>query len=219
MKVQINVPDTLRDITLDQYQRFEKLNTEENKDSSFLLQKMIEIFCNLNLKDVANIKYNSVKEITNHLNKVFEVKTDLITTFKLKGIEFGFIPQLDDITLGEYIDLDTYLGDWDNMNKAMNVLYRPITQKNKNKYSIEEYKESDNSNLLNDMPLDVVMGSLVFFWNLNNELLQTTLRYLNKEAKKMNMEQRLVLEENGVGYPLYTVSHKKMLPDLTMLQN
>ncbi len=219
MKVQINVPDTLRDITLDQYQRFEKLNTEENKDSSFLLQKMIEIFCNLNLKDVANIKYNSVKEITNHLNKVFEVKTDLITTFKLKGIEFGFIPQLDDMTLGEYIDLDTYLGDWDNMNKAMNVLYRPITQKNKNKYSIEEYKESDNSNLLNDMPLDVVMGSLVFFWNLNNELLQTTLRYLNKEAKKMNMEQRLVLEENGVGYPLYTVSHKKMLPDLTMLQN
>jgi len=219
MKVQINVPDTLRDITLDQYQRFEKLNTEENKDSSFLLQKMIEIFCNLNLKDVANIKYNSVKEITNHLNKVFEVKTDLITTFKLKGIEFGFIPQLDDMTLGEYIDLDTYLGDWDNMNKAMNVLYRPITQKNKNKYSIEEYKESDNSNLLNDMPLDVVMGSLVFFWNLNSELLQTTLRYLNKEAKKMNMEQRLVLEENGVGYPLYTVSHKKMLPDLTMLQN
>tara|TARA_R110002012_G_scaffold247545_1_gene423210 strand:+ start:921 stop:1580 length:660 start_codon:yes stop_codon:yes gene_type:complete len=219
MKVQITVPDSLKDITLDQYQRFEKINTEENKDSSFLLQKMIEIFCNLNLKDVANIKYNSVQEITNHLNKVFEAKTDLITTFKFGGIEFGFIPELDNITLGEYIDLDTYLGEWDNMNKAMSVLYRPITNKNKNRYTIEDYKESDNTELLKSMPLDIVMGSLVFFWNLNKELLQTTLRYLNKEAKKMNMDQRLVLEENGDGYPLYTVSHKRMLPNLKISQN
>lgn len=219
MKVQINVPDSLKDITLDQYQRFEKINTEENKDSSFLLQKMIEIFCNLNLKDVANIKYNSVQEITNHLNKVFEAKTELITTFKLKGIEFGFIPELDNITLGEYIDLDTYLGDWDNMDKAMSVLYRPIKLKSKNRYSIEDYKESDNNKLLKYIPLNIVMGSLVFFWNLNNELLQTTLRYLNKEAKKMNMEQLQVLDENGDGYPLYMHSLEKMLPNLKILQN
>ena len=45
MKVEINVPDSLKEITLDQYQRFEKLNTEENKESTFLLQKMVEIFC------------------------------------------------------------------------------------------------------------------------------------------------------------------------------
>ena len=72
MKVQITVPDSLKDIKLDQYQRFEKLNTEENKDTSFILQKMIEIFCNLNLKDVANIKFRSIQEITKHLNGVFD---------------------------------------------------------------------------------------------------------------------------------------------------
>jgi len=219
MKVQINVPDSLKDITLEQYQKFEKLNTEENKDSSFLLQKMIEIFCNLNLKDVANIKYKSVQEITKHLNKVFDVKTDLTPTFKLGGIEFGFIPVLDDMTLGEYIDLDTYLGDWENMDKAMNVLYRPITLNNKNRYNIEDYKESDNTELFKDMPLDIAMGSLVFFWNLNNELLQITLRYLNQEAKKMNMEQRLALEESGVGINQSMDSLRRMLPSLTILQN
>ena len=219
MKVQINVPDSLKDITLEQYQKFEKLNTEENKDSSFLLQKMIEIFCNLNLKDVSNIKYKSVQEITKHLNKVFDVKTDLTPTFKLGGIEFGFIPVLDDMTLGEYIDLDTYLGDWENMDKAMNVLYRPITLNNKNRYNIEDYKESDNTELFKDMPLDIAMGSLVFFWNLNNELLQITLRYLNQEAKKMNMEQRLALEESGVGINQSMDSLRRMLPSLTILQN
>ena len=219
MKVQINVPDSLKDITLEQYQKFEKLNTEENKDSSFLLQKMIEIFCNLNLKDVSNIKYKSVQEITKHLNKVFDVKTDLTPTFKLGGIEFGFIPVLDDMTLGEYIDLDTYLGDWENMDKAMNVLYRPITVNNKNRYNIEDYKESDNTEIFKDMPLDIVMGSLVFFWNLNKELLQITLRYLNQETRKMTLEQRQVLEKNGDGYPLSMDLHKKILPALIQLQN
>ena len=219
MKVQINVPDSLKDITLEQYQKFEKLNTEENKDSSFLLQKMIEIFCNLNLRDVANIKYKSVQEITKHLNKVFDVKTDLTPTFKLGGIEFGFIPVLDDMTLGEYIDLDTYLGDWENMDKAMNVLYRPITVNNKNRYNIEDYKESDNTELFKDMPLDIAMGSLVFFWNLNSELLQITLKYLNQETRKMTLEQRQVLEKNGDGYPLSMDLHKKILPALIQLQN
>ena len=219
MKVQIDVPDSLKEITLEQYQKYEKLNTEDNKDTTFLQQKMVEVFCDLNLKDVASIKYKSVQEITKHLNKIFNVKTELITTFKLGDKEFGFIPMLDDITLGEYIDLDTYLAEWANMHKAMNVLYRPIKFKKGNKYNIEDYKETDNTELFKHIPLDVVMGSLVFFWNLNKELLQTTLRYLNKEAKKMNMDQRLVLEENGDGYPLYTVSHKKMLPNLKISQN
>jgi hypothetical protein len=28
------------------------------------------------------------------------------------------------MSFGEYIDLDTYIGDWDNIEKAMAVLYR-----------------------------------------------------------------------------------------------
>ena len=110
MKVEINVPDSLKEITLDQYQRFEKLNTEENKESTFLLQKMVEIFCNLNLKDVANIKYKSVQEIVVHLNKIFDQKHSLTPTFTLGNVEYGFIPVLDDMSLGEFIDLDENLG-------------------------------------------------------------------------------------------------------------
>ena len=219
MKIEINVPDSLKEITLGQYQKFEKLNTEENKDTSFILQKMIEIFCNLNLKDVSNIKFNSVQEITKHLNKVFDVKTELTSTFKLNGLDFGFVPDLDNITLGEYIDLDTYLGDWPNMHKAMNVLYRPITINNNDRYNIEDYKESDNSESLKDMPLNIAMGSLVFFWNLNSELLQITLNYLNQETKKMSLEQRQILMENGGGIHLSMGSLKKMLPSLIRLPN
>ena len=40
---------------------------------------------------------------------------------------------LDDMTLGEYIDLDNTLGEWQEMHKAMSILYRPITFQRKNK--------------------------------------------------------------------------------------
>ena len=218
MKVQIDVPDSLKEITLKQYQRYEKLNTEDNKDTTFLQQKMVEVFCDLNLKDVASIKYKSVQEITKHLNKIFNVKTELTTTFKLGDKEFGFIPMLDDITLGEYIDLDTYLAEWANMHKAMNVLYRPIKFKKGNKYNIEDYKETDNTELFKHIPLNVVMGSLVFFWNLKNELLKTILNYLTKETEEMTMEQRLALQGSGDGILQSLTLLKKMLPSLTILQ-
>jgi len=67
------------------------------------------------------------------------------------------------MTLGEYIDLDTYFGDWDNMHKAMSVLYRPVTKEKNDLYNIEDYDGTKYSDVLKSMPLDVVLGSIVFF--------------------------------------------------------
>jgi len=215
MKVEINVPDSLNEITLDQYQRFEKLNTEENQGSTFLLQKMVEIFCNLDLKNVAEIKYKSVQEIIIHLNQLFDIKHKLIPTFKLGGVEYGFIPVLDEMTLGEYVDLDENLSDWSNMQKAMSVLYRPIAFKKGHKYNIESYKGMNDK--LRYMPLDVVFGAMVFFWNLNNELITTILNYLPKEMEKLTTQQKERLEASGVGINQSMVLLKEMLPSLMKL--
>tara|TARA_R100000935_G_C2833665_1_gene166723 strand:+ start:1361 stop:2008 length:648 start_codon:yes stop_codon:yes gene_type:complete len=213
MKLNILVPDHLNEITLEQYQKFAKLNTKENEGSAFLLHKMIEVFCNLDLKDIATIKYKDVQKITLQLNKVFDKKTELIPTFKLKGIEYGFVPELDEITLGEYIDLDNYLGDWDNMHKAMAVLYRPINFKKNNKYHIEDYKGSNS--IMLDMPLDIALGAMVFFWSLNEELLQITLNYLNKEIpNNLTSQQKEALEKSGIGINQSMDLLKGMLPNL-----
>jgi len=217
MKVEINVPDSLNEITLSQYQRFEKLNTEENQGSTFLLQKMVEIFCNLDLKDVAEIKYKSVQEIAVHLNKVFDTKHSLIPTFNLRGVEYGFIPVLDDMTLGEYVDLDENLGDWQSMHKAMSVLYRPITFKKGHKYTIEKYKGMND--IMKDAPLDVVFAAMVFFWNLNSELVTTILNYLQKEVNNLTTHQRERLEASGVGINQSMELLKEMLPSLIKLPN
>lgn len=200
MKIEILVPESLNEIKLEQYQKFIRLNTKENQGSSFLMQKMIEIFCNLNLKDIAKVKYSSVQVITGKLNNVFSKKTKLINRFKLGDTYFGFIPDLDNMTLGEYIDLDTYFGDWDNMHKAMSVLYRPIKNSKGDLYNIEDYEGTKYSDVLKHMPLDVVFGSIFFFYNLSSELLTVTLNYLKEETEtNLTTQQKETLEKNGLG--------------------
>ncbi len=217
MKVDILVPSSLSEITLEQYQKFERINTEENQDTNFLMHKMVEVFCDLDLKDVAKIRFNYVKSILNDLNGLFNTKDELIPTFTLNGVEYGFIPALDDMTLGEYIDLDENFSSWETMHKAMAVLYRPITLKSRDKYHIEDYKGLELSVEMKRMPLDVVMSAMVFFYRLNNELLQTTLNYLSQEfPKQMTMEQRQTLAENGVGIKASMESLRGMLRSMTI---
>jgi hypothetical protein len=143
MKLEITIPTELSEIKLSQYQKFIKI-AKDNEDGEFLRQKMVQIFCNIDLKDVATIKYKQVSEITAKMFDQFTKKHQLIKSFKLNGKEFGFIPNLDDLKTGEYVDLDTYIVDWDDIHKAMAVLYRPITRRQGEKYLIEEYEAQTN---------------------------------------------------------------------------
>ena len=220
MKVDIQIPSNLSEVTLEQYQKFTKLNTDENQDSSFLMHKTVEIFCNLNLQDIAKVKFTYVQEILNDINNLFDKKQDLIPTFTHRGIEYGLIPVLDDMTLGEYVDLDENFTDWDTMHKAMTVLYRPVTLKKGDRYQIEEYNGLDNAETMKQIPLDVVMGCMFFFWNLNEELLKTTLNYLSQEVpKELTTEQLQTLVKSGGGINQSMDSLKEMLDDLNISLN
>tara|TARA_R100001443_G_scaffold5226_1_gene13944 strand:+ start:528 stop:1163 length:636 start_codon:yes stop_codon:yes gene_type:complete len=188
MKLQITIPEKLSEITLSQYQSWLKV-AEGKEITPFLQQKMIEIFCNVTLKQVLMIKATDIDSITNDINKVFKEKPKLITMFKLNEMEFGFIPKLDEVSFGEYIDLDSYLPNWDTMHKAMNVLFRPVTYKKKEKYLVSDYEGSGKYDLRN-MTLDVVFGSIVFFWSLKNELQNHILNYLANQ-KEITISQEL----------------------------
>lgn len=185
MEVKIKIPAELSDITLGQYQRFMSIN-ENITQGEFLDQKMIEIFCEIPLKHVLLIQRKSVVSIIQDISKLFTEKYPLINTFKIKNQEFGFIPNLDSITQGEYIDINNYLQSWDTMHKAMAVLYRPIKQKKGNNYSIIDYQGTDEfSDLMKFMPLDAALGAYVFFWNLGNELLKATRNYLTDQLREV----------------------------------
>lgn len=219
MKLQITVPESLSEITLEQYQKFDKVNTTDNHNSNFLFHKTVEIFCNIDLKDIAKIRVSTVKDILSNIDGVFAEKPKLKTTFKLDDVEFGFIPDLDDMTLGEFIDLDETITDWKTMHQAMAILYRPVTVKKGDKYLIEEYDGIKNAEAMKRMPLDIAMGAMVFFWKLNNELLEIILNYLEKEMdQNLTTQQKETLEGNGVGISLFMSLVEEMLPNSMLSQ-
>jgi len=216
MKVEITIPDSLSEVTLDQYQRYLKIQ-DNNQDEKFLASKMIEIFCGVKLSDTLKMKYADVDGICNILVDMFNEKPQLVTKFKMKGVEYGFIPKLDDISLGEYIDLDAFLGDWDNMHRAMAVLYRPIENKYGDEYSIKDYEAGDGE-VMKDMPLEAVISSIIFFYHLGIDLSQAMMNYL-EEQEETSLVQYLNSEVSGVGINQFTHSLKEILDDLKVSLN
>jgi hypothetical protein len=219
MKVEVTIPTDLSEVTLKQYQKFLKI-AENNDDSEFLHHKMIEIFCGINLKVVPQIKYKDIIDITNLLTDMFNQEHKFFKTFKLGGVEFGFIPNLEDITAGEYMDLDNYINDLKDFHKAMAVLYRPINSKILGKYTIEPYLGSDTySELMRNAPLNVVLGSRVFFYHLGNELLKSTLTYLENNKEAMSILNKPNSDKGGDGIPHSMLLLKGILEDLKKSPN
>ena len=221
MKLDLLLPTSLSEIPLSRYQQFVKTK-EASNDDEFIAQKMIQIFCGIDLKDVGKIKMKHLNELINHFTKVFSEKPKLIRQFKIKDIEFGFIPKLDEITFGEYVDLESHLQNWKTYHKAMAVMYRPIKEKHKNTYTIADYEPNeDMQELMKFAPLDVAISSSVFFWTLGSELLNLTINYLQKELKTMSSNSIAKdnnLANNGDGIIQSMHLLKEMLPDLTKLQ-
>ena len=220
MEVQINVPSTLNEIPLKHYQDFLKVQSNSS-DEEFVAQKMVEIFCGIRLIEVAKIKLTSLNELIAHFTQLFNQAPKFTPTFKIGDIEFGFIPELEEITFGEYVDLDSHLQSWDKFHKAMAVLYRPIKTRSGEKYEIAEYNHNkDMEELMQYAPLDVCIAASVFFWTLESDLLQATLNYLETEMKKeKNLSQTLAkqlnLANDGDGISHFMRSLKEMSQNLT----
>tara|TARA_R110000744_G_scaffold195880_2_gene315025 strand:+ start:3941 stop:4585 length:645 start_codon:yes stop_codon:yes gene_type:complete len=214
MKVELIIPNNLNEVTLGQYQEYIKLKDLSEVEMSL---KMIEIFCNLNSKQVRYLKATDVKEVVNIISQMFDSKPSLVNTFKINDIEYGFIPNLDEMSFGEYIDLDTYIGDWDNIEKAMGVLYRPIEMRKNNRYHLKEYEAGDSEHL-KDMPLDAVLGSILFFYHLGNDLCRVTMNSLEEEEME-DLQQLLNLENVGGGSLAFINSLNQTLDNLNISLN
>jgi len=217
MKIEINVPSTLNEITLGQYQKYLKI-AESNPEGNFLNAKMVEIFCGIPLSDSYKLKLASVAAITDIINSLLEATPKHIQRFTINEVEYGFIPDLDDMSLGEYIDLDNNASKWEQMHVAMNVLYRPIKTSKLGKYNIEEY-DVNNPEAMKDMPLGAAIGSLFFFYNLGIELSNHTILYSSNQAEMEDIQEQLNSEANGVGINQFMHSLTDVLNDLKISLN
>ena len=217
MRITVNVPTSLSEITLGQYQKFIKIS-ENNPEGNFLDAKMIEIFCGIPLSESYKLKMHSVAAIIDILTEMLESKPKHVQRFKMNGVEYGFIPDLNEMSLGEYVDLDNNASKWEMMHIAMNVLYRPIKVSKLGKYSIEDYSVS-NPEKMKDMPLDAAIASLFFFYHLGMELARDTILSLDKQQQMEIYQGQQTLEGSGVGINQFMDSLTEILQDLKISLN
>ena len=209
VEIELSVPSELSDITLGQYQKYLKIldqNKDDDNATEFINLKTIEIFCNVDFKDVLKIPLGEAEKVLKIINKAFEEKPDIIRHFKLLDVDMGFIPNLERISLGEYIDVENGITDWQNMHKAMSVLYRPVNFRSKERYTIAPYEPSDEvSELMREMPLDVAMSSVVFFYDLGKELLKAIPTFTQENLTEEQIYLlKQTLAQSGVGINQFT---------------
>jgi hypothetical protein len=218
MKVNLRIPTSLNEITLAQYQEFAKLDgkLEDTHDAAIQL-KIVEIFCKVPEIVVRNMKATDIAEVCEIINTMFDTSHQLINKFKLNGVEYGFIPELDDMSFGEYMDLDTFISDNDNLHRAVNVLFRPIKHIRGHRYVIEDY-DPDSSDIAKEFPLDVVLGAIVFFYSLGRDLSMVMLNSLEEKNEKA-LTEHLISQPNGDGLTHSMESLKAILQDLKISLN
>ena len=212
----IKVPTLLSDITVEEFQRFHAVQSNEDNDKDFLLYKTIEIFCGLDIQNVLKFPQDQAEAIATEIAEVLGQPASFKGRFKLNDIEYGFIPNLEKLTLGEYIDLETYLVDTKNLHKAAAVMYRPIIKDYKGLYTIMDYEGSkEHSDIMKQAPIDVISQAVVFFYNLGNELLMVSQNsLLEQETEIVTILEKLNLGKSTDGLTPSTLSLMETLVSL-----
>jgi hypothetical protein len=135
--------------------------------------------------DVRDMPIALVEAANEHLTQlVAREETKFHRIIELEGREYGFIPNWDEFSTGEWIDMEQYLADfWPNVDKIMAILYRPVVKKSGKKYTIEKYTAAEDVSVFESMPADHISGTLLFFSTIKNRLLNNMQQSLLKVAR------------------------------------
>ena len=144
MKITITYPESWAEIKYSQYIKYYKhVKPYEGTDEfeRVNLETAALHFCNVPVEYLYSLPKQSFDKISECLIKLFtEHKTlPLVTSFSVEDTDYGFMPDMDEMSYGEYLDLVSYTINnmWDNIPIMFSILYRPITNKLGKQYTIQ----------------------------------------------------------------------------------
>lgn len=149
------------------------------------------------------VRQLSPEDITKVIDAFKSVIENPLAAHKHKWNKYGFVPDINKISFGEWLDLESNCKDFPkNLNKILSILYRPIESEIGSKYKIEPYTADhlNNAKVFDEMPLAIANGALVFFSNIENELLNRSLEYLDT-TMITEMEKAIAMMKEAVEQP------------------
>lgn len=197
-EIELKIPTSYGDIKLKKWLELQKDLESYKDDEKAVVAVMFLHLCGLDPMYLKSIAVDDYVLIKNEL-EAFINNTDLPLQriIKIGDVEYGFEPNLSNMSYGAYADVTkfkefTINDDW---AKIMSVLYRPIVHKKGEMYEIQPYKGIDNSELFLEVSMDIHFGALFFFVHLLMDLLNATLNSLKEKDIPTNMKS--ILEKNG----------------------
>lgn len=213
MNIKYTIPESLDEINLKTYiQAINLLSNSDDEHELVVKIKLASIITGLSLNDIVKIPANELNQLFEYTTKLLQEKPKFKPIIKVDGVEYGFIPDMENLMTNEYLDLSLYFGV--DILKTTAILYRPVEKKVKHLYTIQKYKGLNDVDIYNEFPASAYVSCVLFFWDLMNDLLNSIPQFLEKE---LTMEQKMNLEANGVGILQLTKSLEEI--DLNMTES
>lgn len=179
----IEIPKSWGAISLKTYLALQKelKNYEDNEDAQIAV--LFYHLCGINGEELRALSAGSYSEIKNILlSFLSQQEHELQRIIKIGDIEYGFEPNLSEMSYGAYCDITKFneLAIDKNWAKIMSILYRPINKKFLNTYSIQPYEGKIDESLFLELTMDIHFGAYFFFVLLSRDLLNSTLNSMTK---------------------------------------
>jgi hypothetical protein len=135
--MELKLPHKWSDLTLGELQ---VLMTSENT------LERISICTNKSVEQLRTMPQKLIEAAQTHIDGLLTQETARFEkVVQIEGKRYGFIPDWDAFTAGEWIDMETYLSDfWKNAHKIVSVLYREVTYELGDRYEIEKYTAKED---------------------------------------------------------------------------
>ena len=194
-----NLIDSWSDVTLEKWMQVIDAETGSKTEQA---EETIAALSDMPKKLVKELALRDVAII---MGKVADLQskqdTALKKVFEIDGVEYGMHPNLSEITLGEYADIETFIkeGLEKNMPELMSVLFRPVTERNGEVYTIAAYDGNIKirAEIMKKMSAEQVQSCLVFFWHFVNELYLTLPSYLIQKAEQIVGKLQTEISQNA----------------------
>lgn len=197
-EIEINLPQSYGDITLKQYLDLQKELVNYSDDEDAQIAVLITYLCGLDVKYINGLNKNDFDRLKDALQKFLE-QTDfpLQRFITIDGIEYGFEPNLSNMSYGAFVDITKYdtINIDNNWAKIMSILYRPVTNKVRDTYDIKPYNGIIDDEMFLSVPMNVHFGAYNFFFLLSRDLQKSILNYMKGMDLPHNI--KLILEKSG----------------------
>jgi len=186
-KKDITLPEKL---SIRQYQELKKVEALDKDPIGF-----ISAISGLPIEDIRYARKKDMDFVYRFLVQKYlgEQDRQLKTIIEHEGVEYGLMSDMTSLNFGGWVDLEflTTEGVEQNMNKIMAIMYRPIKEKTKKGFILDDYEHDDmerRAEIFMDLPVEYFWGVANFFFNLvkaYTENMKASLEYQRTKEKAL----------------------------------